>query len=161
MGHTRIGVGQVPAEKGHAQAAQRNKARLHPPSGQAFAPQGADGHAYVTAVILTPCIEVTKEVDCDISKSGDTVTLHLPMDVRLVKANPLVEELRGQVAVMRGPLLYCLESADLPDGGSLVVAPYATAEQSAAPADGAARFRPRESPVGCSMFIVDGVGTVT
>jgi DUF1680 family protein len=27
----------------------------------------------------------------------------------------MIEELRAQVAVMRGPLLYCLESADLPD----------------------------------------------
>ena len=49
-------------------------------------------------------------------KSGDTVALSLPMNVRLVKANPLVEELRGQVAVMRGPLVYCLESVDLADG---------------------------------------------
>ncbi len=49
-------------------------------------------------------------------KTGNTVELALPMRVRLVKANPVVEELRGQVAVMRGPLLYCLESVDLPDG---------------------------------------------
>jgi DUF1680 family protein len=27
-----------------------------------------------------------------------------------------VEELRGQIAVMRGPLVYCLESPDLPEG---------------------------------------------
>jgi len=49
-------------------------------------------------------------------ESGDAVALSLPMNVRLVKANPLVEELRGQVAVMRGPLVYCLESVDLADG---------------------------------------------
>ena len=47
-------------------------------------------------------------------KSGDTVELMLPMHVRLIEANPVVEELRGQVAVMRGPLVYCLESVDLP-----------------------------------------------
>ena len=29
---------------------------------------------------------------------------------------PRVEQLRGQVAVMRGPILYCLESPDLPPG---------------------------------------------
>jgi DUF1680 family protein len=46
---------------------------------------------------------------------GDVVELSLPMQVRLVRANPLAEELRGQVAVMRGPVLYCLESVDLPD----------------------------------------------
>ena len=49
-------------------------------------------------------------------KTGDTVELTLPMRARLVQANPIVEELRGQVAVMRGPLVYCLESIDLPDG---------------------------------------------
>jgi DUF1680 family protein len=49
-------------------------------------------------------------------KTGDTVELRLPMRVRPIHANPMVEELRGQVAVMRGPLVYCLESADLPDG---------------------------------------------
>ena len=48
-------------------------------------------------------------------KTGDTVILTLPMHVRLIQANPMVEELRGQVAIMRGPLVYCLESADLPD----------------------------------------------
>ncbi|NQT16471.1 MAG: glycoside hydrolase family 127 protein, partial [Planctomycetes bacterium] len=49
-------------------------------------------------------------------KTGDTVELTLPMRARLVQANPTVEELRSQVAVMRGPLVYCLESVDLPDG---------------------------------------------
>ena len=29
-------------------------------------------------------------------------------------AHPLVEQCRNQVAVMRGPVLYCLESPDLP-----------------------------------------------
>lgn len=48
--------------------------------------------------------------------AGDVVTLDLPMPARLVEANPLVEEARGQVAVMRGPVVYCLESADLPKG---------------------------------------------
>src|SRR5205085_10296617 len=35
---------------------------------------------------------------------------------RLVEANPYVEEARNQVAVMRGPLVYCVEGADLPEG---------------------------------------------
>ena len=48
--------------------------------------------------------------------AGDTVELDLPMRVRLMEANPLVEETRGQAAVMRGPVLYCLESVDLPEG---------------------------------------------
>jgi DUF1680 family protein len=37
------------------------------------------------------------------------------MPVRLIEAHPHVEETRNHVAVMRGPMLYCLESVDLPD----------------------------------------------
>lgn len=49
-------------------------------------------------------------------KQGDTVELDLPMTARLIEANPLVEENRNQVAVERGPIVYCLESPDLPQG---------------------------------------------
>ncbi len=49
-------------------------------------------------------------------KKGDTVELVLAMDPQLMTANPLVEETRNQVAVQRGPVVYCLESKDLPDG---------------------------------------------
>jgi DUF1680 family protein len=48
--------------------------------------------------------------------SGDVVELDFPMPVRLMEANPYVEETRDQVAVMRGPLVYCLESNELPEG---------------------------------------------
>ena len=34
------------------------------------------------------------------------------MPVALIEANPLVEENRNQVAVKRGPVVYCLESVD-------------------------------------------------
>ena len=47
---------------------------------------------------------------------GDLVQIDLPMQVVLMEAAPLVEETRNQVAVMRGPLVYCLESVDLPRG---------------------------------------------
>jgi DUF1680 family protein len=49
-------------------------------------------------------------------KAGDFVELELPMPVVLMESNPLVEENRNQVAVMRGPLVYCLEGKDLPPG---------------------------------------------
>jgi uncharacterized protein len=42
-------------------------------------------------------------------KVGDVIELNLPMPVRLMEANPKVTDLRGRVAVMRGPLVYCLE----------------------------------------------------
>jgi DUF1680 family protein len=45
---------------------------------------------------------------------GDRIGLRLPMRARLIEAHPLVEHCRNQVAVMRGPILYCLESVDLP-----------------------------------------------
>ncbi|MGB8190855.1 MAG: glycoside hydrolase family 127 protein, partial [Chitinophagaceae bacterium] len=45
---------------------------------------------------------------------GDVVELILPMPAVLIEANPLVEETRNQVAVKRGPVVYCLESTDLP-----------------------------------------------
>jgi DUF1680 family protein len=48
--------------------------------------------------------------------SGDLIELVLPMPVQLIEANPLAEEIRNQVAVKRGPIVYCLESVDLPDG---------------------------------------------
>ena len=40
------------------------------------------------------------------------VTLRLPMPIRRVVALPAVTDLRGQVALERGPLVYALESAD-------------------------------------------------
>lgn len=46
-------------------------------------------------------------------KQGDKVSLSLEMRPRLVESNPLVEENRGQVALQRGPVVYCLESTDL------------------------------------------------
>ena len=47
--------------------------------------------------------------------AGDAIELDLPMRARLVQAHPKAEQLRNQVAVMRGPVLYCLESPDMPE----------------------------------------------
>jgi uncharacterized protein len=44
---------------------------------------------------------------------GDEVKLVLPMPAKLMESHPLVEETRNQVAVKRGPIVYCLESVDL------------------------------------------------
>jgi DUF1680 family protein len=46
--------------------------------------------------------------------AGDTIQLELPMEVAMVEAHPLVEENRNHAAVLRGPVVYCLESVDLP-----------------------------------------------
>jgi DUF1680 family protein len=49
-------------------------------------------------------------------KAGDVIELDLSMPVTLIESNPLVEETRNQMAVKRGPIVYCLESTDLPKG---------------------------------------------
>lgn len=49
-------------------------------------------------------------------KAGDTVELGLPMPVRRVIANEKVEADRGRVAFQRGPIVYCFEWPDNPDG---------------------------------------------
>ncbi|MEV0900455.1 beta-L-arabinofuranosidase domain-containing protein [Actinoplanes sp. NPDC049802] len=50
---------------------------------------------------------------------GDQVVLTLAMPVRLVAAHPRVDAVRGAVAVTRGPLVHCLEHADMPTSGPL------------------------------------------
>lgn len=50
-------------------------------------------------------------------KAGDVIQLDLPMPIRLMEASPKVRKLRGKVAVMRGPLVYCLELPTSDDGG--------------------------------------------
>ena len=50
---------------------------------------------------------------------GDMVDLDIPMPVRLMAANPNVEEDINHLAVQRGPVVYCLESQDLPPGVKL------------------------------------------
>ena len=45
-------------------------------------------------------------------KKGDQIELTLPMPVRRVYAHPNIEADRGRVALMRGPLVYCLEELD-------------------------------------------------
>ncbi|MDD3920937.1 MAG: glycoside hydrolase family 127 protein, partial [Eubacteriales bacterium] len=45
-------------------------------------------------------------------QDGDELTLDMRMQPRLVMANPKVRDDAGKVALMRGPLVYCLEQAD-------------------------------------------------
>jgi DUF1680 family protein len=42
-------------------------------------------------------------------ESGDEIILDFPMPVRLMEANPNAENLKNKVAVMRGPVVYCME----------------------------------------------------
>lgn len=53
-------------------------------------------------------------------KAGDEILLNLPMDIQFVEGHPRIEEVRNQVAVKRGPVVYCVESPDLPEGTSML-----------------------------------------
>ena len=48
-------------------------------------------------------------------KAGDVVELDLPMPIRRVYAHEKVKADEGKVALMRGPIVYCLEAVDHPD----------------------------------------------
>jgi len=48
--------------------------------------------------------------------NGDVVELNLPMQVRKVISNEKVKEISGKVAIERGPIVYCAEQADNPEG---------------------------------------------
>lgn len=48
--------------------------------------------------------------------AGDIITLDLPMEPRVMRGHRLAEEVVNQVAVVRGPIVYALESQDLPEG---------------------------------------------
>ena len=50
---------------------------------------------------------------------GDTVTLELDMPARVTEPHPRIDAVRGCVALERGPLVYCIETADLPSGSEL------------------------------------------
>ena len=53
-------------------------------------------------------------------RAGDDIQLHLPMRPRQIKAHPKAEEIRNHVALMRGPIVYCLEGVDLPEDASIL-----------------------------------------
>ncbi len=61
-----------------------------------------DGYAYIANV-----------ADGDLAE----IRITFDMPVRLIEANPLVQDTAGRVAVTRGPLVYCLEGVD--NGGKL------------------------------------------
>jgi DUF1680 family protein len=48
-------------------------------------------------------------------KKGNAAQIDFPMRIQRIKANPLVEQLRNQIAIQRGPIVYCLESVGLPE----------------------------------------------
>lgn len=53
-------------------------------------------------------------------KVGDTILLDMPMTINLIEGHNRIEEVRNQVAVKRGPIVYCIETPDLPDNYSIL-----------------------------------------
>ena len=53
-------------------------------------------------------------------KKGDMISLDFPMDIHLVEGHPRIEEVRNQVAIKRGPIVYCVETPDLPENTSIL-----------------------------------------
>ena len=53
-------------------------------------------------------------------QKGDVIKINMPMDIQLVEGHPRIEEVRNQVAVKRGPVVYCVESPDLPEGTDIL-----------------------------------------
>jgi uncharacterized protein len=71
---------------------------------------------------------------------GDRIELSLPMQVQRVKADPRIAANVGRVALQHGPLVYSVESVDLPSGKSL--------DELALAADAPLRAEPDESLLG-------------
>lgn len=65
-------------------------------NGEAVAPESLNGYARVQRVW----------------KSGDVIDVQLPTETVRVQANPRVLADAGQVALQRGPFVYCIEDAD-------------------------------------------------
>ena len=80
--------------------------------------------------------------------AGDTVELHMLMPIQRVVANKSVEDDRGRVALERGPIVYCVEHADMPTGRThdLVL-----------PDDAALRFEQRPDLLG-GVAVIRGSG---
>ncbi len=53
-------------------------------------------------------------------KAGDAVALTMPMEARLLVGNPRIEEVRNQAAIKRGPVVYCVETPDLPGNADVL-----------------------------------------
>lgn len=85
---------------------------------------------------------------------GDVVQLDIKFQPVLLEASPLVEQTLNQVAVRNGPLVYCLESNDLPAGVRL--------EDVALPlAAGPDRFTVRREQIaGADVAVLTGAGLV-
>jgi DUF1680 family protein len=79
------------------------------PEGQTFNCM-VNGKA-VAAQIVNGYIQISQEW-----KAGDVLSLELPMEAQWVRSGAAVKENEDRLAIQRGPLLYCVEQKDNPEG---------------------------------------------
>lgn len=84
--------------------------RLRVPNWCADAQIQVNGAAFEGAINAGSFVELRR-----VWQVGDTIELELPMPVHRVYCHPDVPNNVGRVALMRGPLLYCVEAVDMPD----------------------------------------------
>lgn len=53
-------------------------------------------------------------------KKGDIINLNMPMKPALVVGHRNIEEVRNQAAIKRGPVVYCIETPDLPKNTNIL-----------------------------------------
>ena len=90
-------------------ATGRGRCRCGCPAGAATASLTVAGQAPARGRPPASCDELRAW------RPGDRVVLDLDLPVRVTEPDPRVDAVRGCVAFERGPLVYCVESADLPD----------------------------------------------
>jgi DUF1680 family protein len=56
-------------------------------------------------------------------KKGDVIELNLPMPIRRVLSHQKVKDNAGRIAIQRGPVVYCFEGVDNPQGVANLVLP--------------------------------------
>ena len=78
--------------------------------------------------------------------TGDVVDFVMEFSPTLWEANPLVEETLNQVAVKFGPIVYCLESNDLPEGVRLEDVVVALDKTAGA-------FKPQREQIGSASLV--------
>jgi hypothetical protein len=74
---------------------------------------------WTMSVRVPPWTSASETVRTRTWAAGDRVPVRFEMPARVTRPDPRIDAVRGTVALERGPLVYCLEGADLPAGAEL------------------------------------------